>query len=109
MKIKIALFTLVATAAAIGLLLTRPVSAQPPAGKQSMMEFPIDMECVVTVEMESWRQVPSLPPEPPPGFDEDFTISGKMVYFGDSWVVVRGETYDKWISRDKIIAIQASR
>lgn len=108
MKTKIAMIAVTVLAAA-SFLLVRPVVAQPVLGKQAAMEFPLDLEVVVTLEQQTWMGAQEPRPKPTSGLREDFTIQGKMVYFGESWVVVREGTFDTWISRDKILAVRASR
>ena len=66
-------------------------------------------ETVVVVERQSWMTTPSGQLDQTTGFRSDFTLQGRVVYWGEQWVVLQEGTYENWIARDKILSIRVSR
>ena len=94
---------------AAAIWIPKSVEAQPPQSKSQAIDWPIGSECVVTVETQAWMNTPTLPPGQASGFKPDYTVQGKVVYWGPDWVVVKDGTYENWISRDKVLSIRVSR
>ena len=110
MKTKIAL-SVVAVLAVTFFLIDHPLAImEKTAPSKSDVPFPLNLECVVTIENEGWRDNPRPKvPGPPSGFLPDFTIQGKLIHVGSDWIVIKEGTYENWISRDKVVNIRASR
>ncbi len=92
-----------------GLLLSWPATGQPANAPKPMVEMPIGLECVVTVEMQPWMGATMVKPDPISGFRADNTLRGKIVHLGADWVVLKDGTYENWISRDKVLSVRVSR
>lgn len=96
--------------AVAGLLVPRMAEGQPSAAQpKAAIEWPLGSECVVTVQTQAWMNTPVLPPGKQSGFEPDYTMKGKVVYWGSDWIVLRDGTYENWISRDKVLTVRASR
>jgi len=109
MKTKICLMALIGVLGTV-FLISRPAEAQPaPQTKVAPVESPVGLECVVSVDMQSWRERPELPPGQPSGFYPDYTLRGKIVELGPEWVVLKDGNSENWISREKILSIRVAR
>jgi len=91
-------------------LIPRVAEGQPPAAPvKTAIEWPLGSECVVTVQTQAWMNTPVLPPGKQSGFESDYTLKGRVVYWGADWIVLKDGTYENWISRDKVLTVRASR
>ena len=109
MKTKLLILS-VSVVAAAAFLVPRVAEGQPSAGQaKTAIEWPLGSECVVTVQTQAWMNTPVLPPGKQSGFEPDYTLKGKVVYWGADWIVLRDGTYENWISRDKVLTVRASR
>jgi len=110
MKTKI-VWSLAAIAAVSLLLIVRPLAVMekitPP---KTNLTFPLNHECVVTIEDEAWTgNVRPLAPGPASGILPDFTIQGKLLEVSPEWIVIGEGSYENWISRDRIVNIRVSQ
>jgi hypothetical protein len=94
---------------AAAIFIPKVAEAQPPQSKREAIDWPIGAECVLTFETQSWIGGPATPPGQASGIRPDYTIQGKITYWGPDWVVVKEGTYENWVARDKILTIRASR
>ena len=108
MKTKICLLALAGITAAV-ILIPRQAEAQPAGAKTAPVESPVGLECVVSVEMQSWMDHPTLPQSLPSGYYPDYSLRGKIVELGPDWVVLKDGNFENWISRDKVLSIRVSR
>lgn len=110
MKTKIA-WSVAAIVAVTLLLIARPFAVMEKiAQPKSELPFPLNHECVVTIENEAWvRNVRFQAPGPASGLLPDFTVQGKLVALSPEWVVIGEGSYENWISRDRIVNIRVSR
>lgn len=96
--------------AAAAFLVPRIAEGQPPvATAKATIEWPLGAECVVTVQTQAWMNTPVLAPGQQSGFQSDYTLKGKVAYWGPDWIVLKDGTYENWISRDKVLTVRASR
>jgi len=82
---------------------------QPTVAPKVPVEIPTGGDCVVTVEMQAWQNGAATKPDPISGFHPDYTLRGKIIHWGDDWVVLKDGTYENWISRDKVLSVRVSR
>jgi hypothetical protein len=98
------------TVAIAAFMVPRIAEGQPPvAHPKAVIEWPLGAECVVTVQTQAWMNTPVLTPGKQSGFESDYTLKGKVVYWGADWIVLKDGTYENWISRDKVLTVRASR
>ncbi len=109
MKTKMLILT-VAGCSAVLFLIQRPAEAQPAApSKPAPVQSPVGLDCVVTVEMQSWMDRPEMTPGQPSGFYQDYTLRGKILELGPEWVILKDGISENWISRDKVLSIRVAR
>ena len=110
MKIKILLAAMVIGIGAI-VMTRQDASAQPvaPNPKTGSVNTPEGAEAVVTLERQTWMSATPAAPDLSTGLRSDYTLQGRIVYWGEQWVVLKDGTYENWIARDKILNIRVSR
>lgn len=81
-----------------------------PGPQESRIEYPINRECVVTVDPRaSSKPVIAGEANKVTGFVAPDTAEGILMHMDSEWLVLRDGSEENWIPRAKVLMIRARR
>lgn len=82
----------------------------PPAPVEVRVDYPLNRECVVTVDPRALSQSETAGlANKTTGFVAPDTVEGTLVRLDDGWLVLRDGRHDNWIPIDKVLMVHVSR